>query len=199
MIERRTRSEVRTRGICFPNQKAKAFISRCSTPNYRFIKVIDVSWLANTACQCVSMRETRLFLYFFLSFFLSWHDSWTRARRASSSGFPFVADVFVINLKQFNLQLMTSYAMTLYLPLFAECLFRKHASLSSILHLFKSIRIILSVWRIFFSIFFLYTYFERNVEIVICICLSRQIALLQFYLRRIHEIEINTAKHLWDS
>lgn len=62
-------SEERARGICFPNEKAKAFIPGCSTPNYRFIKVIDVSWSASTACRCANRAS------FSISFLLSWHES----------------------------------------------------------------------------------------------------------------------------
>lgn len=120
--------------------------------------------------HCVSMRvdARNAPLSLFLSFFLSWHDSWTRAWRASSSGFPFEAGVFVINLKQFNLQLMTSYAMTLHLPCSPNIIFENTRIYSAFLHLFKSIWIILSIWKIFCHI-----YFERNDEIVICLLIEK--------------------------
>jgi len=43
-LKSRVLFEARKEGFCFPNEKAKAFIALCSTPNCHFVKAIGTSW-----------------------------------------------------------------------------------------------------------------------------------------------------------
>lgn len=64
-IEGTAQSKRRTREICFPNRKAKAFILSCSTPNWQFVKVTGGASTSQFASMSTPLPRL----------FLSRHDS----------------------------------------------------------------------------------------------------------------------------